>query len=134
MGYRTYFQGRIDIEPPLNYAELKDLKEYWYDCTTIGKDIAIEVDIEKVEHDHGVTQVYWGRALIPASEDEYKGYDIEPQTRNLITKFSADHEFSGMIIAHGEENADIWRMVVRDNQLFTEHAALSWPDGTETNL
>lgn len=46
--------------------------------------------------------------------------------------FTFDHVVNGTIEAQGEEPDDRWRLVVRDNEVTSQHAQITWPDPLTT--
>jgi hypothetical protein len=126
MGYMTHFDGRITIKPPLRWADIKDTE--WADPKAFP-DFRIDVAEQREETDDGERIVKEGRAIIPASDDSYKGYDALSTLRAIVGRFP-DHAFTGEIRAEGEEAADVRRYLVVDGEAVEWRAALTWPDGT----
>lgn len=108
MGYYSSARGEITVTPPFSPEELK---------ANIFNDIWELVPSED------------GSSLKPY-EDDFKAYYIEQHVSTLIDYFP-DHSFEGTIEFFGEDNTDIWRLVLSDRKFLKEEAKTVWPDGTE---
>lgn len=125
MGYYSRMKGSIQIDPPLNYQELKNNGQVIDGL----RDVGIVVDKEKKPTPEGLLTVFNGTHIVPRSDDSGKVYDIQEEIPLLVDMFKDDHVFNGSIRVEGEEAGDIWRMRVKDNEIFCEKAKLLWPDG-----
>jgi hypothetical protein len=143
MGYESRLSGGFDIEPPITYREFitagydedqlvtpkldLDVKGGW-------GEIFFVMNRERVKTDDGYkVAVYSDR--IECYEDSMKAYGLDDSIKHLQMTFTNDHKFSGSIRICGEEDGDIWRIRVQDNNTFvTEHPKLVWPDGSTTSL
>ena len=64
--------------------------------------------------------------------DGSKLYSFQSEVETLAQYFaSRDIRMNGEVVVYGEENGDIWRMNVVDNNAFRENAKVVWPDGSE---
>jgi hypothetical protein len=69
--------------------------------------------------------------------EEDKAYDLVQELRKMISLVREDGAFAnGTIDVQGSDRGDIWRVVIKDNDLREEHATvtLAWPDGTSRKL
>jgi hypothetical protein len=72
---------------------------------------------------------------VPAWEEEYRAYYLEEHLAELIRLHGDGHAFDGVLLVDGEDQGDVWRLVVHrppDHQGKT--ARLTWPDGTAVTL
>lgn len=126
MGYYTRFTGSISIDPPLQYNEFKDISLDRY---------SIKLDIEefKKETETGEEIIKQAGAIIPLSDESYKGYSILEDLKSLIFLFQKNHKFVGELRGEGEEASDIRRYVIRyskDEPTVLEwYPEIVWPDG-----
>lgn len=127
MGYYTTFDGRIEIDPPLTWEEIRETP--WADAEGFPE-LRIEVEEETVTTEVGEATLKKGVAVVPAQEDPYKGYSILSTLKEILAAFP-DHAFSGEIRAEGEEAGDIWRMRIVNGKAIREDAQVTWPDGTK---
>jgi len=134
MGYYTQFTGSIEIDPPLEWKDFREWGELHprkYENPTIDLfgqyDLQLEVDEYSVGTDTGTMIYREDIAIIPASEESYKGYDAFNLFKRLVEAFP-DRTFTGHILAEGEENGDIWRMRYKDGKAIKEEAKFSWPE------
>lgn len=122
MGYNTSVSGEIRIEPPLTWREFKDSP-----FTGHEKDVTFHVDEETVAMDDGPLIRKTAVALVPSWEDSYKAYNLVAHVQEAIDAFPG-HTFTGRLDCEGEENADLWRVVVRDGRAVKVTPRIVWPD------
>lgn len=134
MGYYTHFSGSIEINPPLGWKDIRDwgdLQRRKYENPIINlfgqHDLVLEVEEYQIDTDTGINIVREGIAIVPASEDSYKGYDVFNLVSKLVETFP-DRIYSGHIFAEGEWNGDIWRVRIKDGKAVKEEAKFSWPE------
>jgi hypothetical protein len=122
MGYNTSVTGEIRIEPPLTWREFKD-------SPFVGdsKDVRLRVEAETVDTDDGPLMRKTAVALAPAWEDSYKAYNLVEHVQQAIDAFPG-HTFTGRLECEGEENADLWRVTVRDGRAVRVEPRIVWPD------
>jgi hypothetical protein len=113
MGYYTYFEGEINIEPPLDADEAR--KSGWletgrYDTNPYPIMIASELD-----------------RIIPCMDDHMKAYDIVDEMKEIVEMFP-NHKFNGMYECTGEEAGDLWRLRVRDSVVSVVKPEIVWPE------
>jgi hypothetical protein len=68
-------------------------------------------------------------ALVPTWEDSYKAYNLVEHVQEAIDAFP-DHTFTGRLDCEGDENTDLWRVVVRDGRPRRSPRASSGPTRT----
>jgi hypothetical protein len=134
MSNPTHITGRITITPPLPWKEIKDspyLKANTREQRRYNyPDALLEVDERTVQTDEGELVRREAVAVIP---DE--GADASARTLiqdlQAIIDANPGHEFTGRFDCEGEENADIWRAVIRNRRVVRVSAMIVWPEGSE---
>jgi hypothetical protein len=127
MGYYSTLSGRIQIKPPLRWAEFKDSDLFTRDNPVA---LTFDVDIDLTDTDTGVTEVRTAVAVVPAWEGQAKYYDLEVDLRAFLTAFGKGRTFVGHLVRSGEEQGDVERYSFTANGLLVEKAELRWPDGS----
>ena len=122
MGYNTSVTGEIRIEPPLAWREFKDSPFAGRDM-----DVKLRIDEETVDTDDGPLIRKTASAIVPAWEDSYKAYKLIDHVQQAIDAFPG-HTFTGRLECEGEENTDIWRVVIRDGRAVRIEPRIVWPD------
>jgi hypothetical protein len=74
--------------------------------------------------------LYTGVALLPASSDRFNAYSVNDEFRAFINKFCGK-SFSGFLEGRGEDDGDIWRLVVVAGSPRTLAPKLLWPKAEE---
>jgi hypothetical protein len=127
MGYNTSYKGAIQIEPPLTWAEIKD-SPYLPDAAwNKGLDVKLNVVEEIVDTDEGTLTRRSADAIVPVTEDSYKGYDIVQTVQKLIDAHPG-HEFTGRFDCEGDDSGDVWRLVVKNGRAVKVKAQIVWPE------
>jgi hypothetical protein len=122
MGYNTSVTGEIRIEPPLAWREFKDSPFAGRDM-----DVKLRIDEETIDTDDGPLIRKTASAIVPAWEDSYKAYKLIDHVQQAIDAFPG-HTFTGRLECEGEENTDIWRVVIRDGRAVRIEPRIVWPD------
>jgi Family of unknown function (DUF6205) len=122
MGYNTSVTGEIRIEPPLAWREFKDSPFAGRDM-----DVKLRIDEETVDTDDGPLIRKTASAIVPAWEDSYKAYKLIEHVQQVIDAFPG-HTFTGRLECEGEENTDLWRVVIRDGRAVRIEPRIVWPD------
>jgi hypothetical protein len=158
VGYDTRFTGKVTIEPPFSAAEVAFLKDYadtrhcthqlspyaasraacHGSCITPGPGVpGFNCKWEPTEDG---TAIEW--------DGEEKFYEADEWMEFIIKNFTAPGEFTvedrlaepklaflqrnhaanGTIDAEGEEAGDIWRIIVKNNEVRRVEARVVWPD------
>lgn len=128
MGYNTSVDGEITITPPLTWNEIKDSPFLANPGYKLG--VTLKVTEETVDTDEGQLTRKTSSALGPAWEDAFKAYSLVEDVQKAIDAFPG-HIFTGRLDCEGEENADLWRVVVRDGRAVKVEPQIVWPDDAE---
>ncbi|MET7436611.1 DUF6205 family protein [Streptomyces sp. NPDC005496] len=131
MGYITHVTGEFSIEPPLTWNEIKNSpfdkagrEGLWYAPEI---DLGLRVAEDSVDTDEGPLLRRTGAALVMPYIDEYRARHLVEQVQRCIDLFPG-HTFSGRLECEGEENKDLWRVVVRDGRAVKVTPRIIWPD------
>lgn len=130
MGYTTHVRGEFTIEPPLTWNEIKDspfepVGRGQYCALDI--DLALRVEETSVDTDEGTLVRRTGTALVMRQIDEYRARDLVEQVQRCLGLFPG-HTFTGRLECEGEENTDLWRVIVRDGRAVRIEPRIVWPD------
>jgi hypothetical protein len=130
MGYITRFHGELTIEPPLSWAEVRssDFAPERFDANRL--DVKIRVEETEVDTDDGLIIRRPGVALVPAYEDDMRGYNIVEHVQRFIDAYP-DHALTGRLDCEGEQAGDLWRLEVHDGRAVAVRPRIVWPDGSE---
>jgi hypothetical protein len=130
MGYTTNFNGEFVISPPLTWAEVRDSR---FSPDHFGQhrlDVKIRVGEQVTEDDEGTRIVRTGVALVPAYEDEMRGYNIVEHVQHFLDEHPG-HDLAGRLDCSGEDAADLWRLEIHDGHAVKVEPRIVWPDGSE---
>lgn len=123
---RVWPPDSIEIDPPIEWGEMKDTPY------VNGEDeVMLDVQEETVENDHGILTRRYATNLAVTYQDEYSERDLVGAVQGAIDAFPG-HTFTGRFNCFGDENEDIWRVVVRDGKAQRVNAKIVWPDEKET--
>lgn len=142
MGYYSRASGKLQLDPPITYKELVDagydvdnppyghnelpLKDGWQELYFyLRRDVRVK--------DEGRLEVITTSEVLPTDESQ-KMYGIYDSVKRLVSDFGGTHRITGAITIYGEEEGDISRIRIVDNEVIDERPKLLWPDGTESNL
>ncbi|MFW3473609.1 DUF6205 family protein [Streptomyces microflavus] len=130
MGYRANVTGEFAIEPPLSWNEIKaspfepvGRRQY----AAIDIDLVLRVEETSVDTEEGTLVRRTGTALVMREIDEYRERNLVEQVQRCIDLFPG-HRFTGRLDCEGEENTDMWRVVVRDERAIKVEPRIVWPD------
>lgn len=128
MSYTTHVTGEFTIEPPLTWPEFKD-SEFAPDNITesYDPDLILRVAEETVDTDDGPLLKRTATALVMREIDEYNAYGLLNQVQKAVDSFP-DHTFTGRLNCEGEENTDMWRVVIRGGRAVKVVPSIVWPD------
>ncbi|MFC8515532.1 DUF6205 family protein [Streptomyces sp. NPDC057257] len=130
MGYITHVRGEFVIEPPLTWNEIKASP---FEPVGRGKygivelDLGLRVEEASVDTDEGTLVRRTGTALVMREIDEYRARGLVEQVQRCIDLFPG-HTFTGRLECEGEENTDIWRVVIREGRAVKVEPRIVWPD------
>lgn len=133
MGYYARYTGRIDIDPPLPWGLIKDSPL----CPGPGfsSDARLVIEEDRVDTDEGLMIKRRAVAIVPASEDAFKGYRMEENIQDIVglARSAASNDyvvFTGHIQAVGEDGAQ-WRIKVIDGHARRFEPTVVWPAESE---
>lgn len=127
MGYNTYVTGELTITPPLTWNEFKDSPFFAADDYAPERDLKLRIEESSVDTENGVLISRTAVALVMAWEDEYRAYNLMDHVQEAVDAFPG-HTWSGRLECEGEENTDLWRVVIRDGRAFRIEPRIIWPD------
>jgi hypothetical protein len=120
--YDSHFTGRIDITPPLTWAQIKN------STADELRDLRL-VTIEAAEDTPtGQIRVITGEAIVPSRTSPCGGHEIHSELQSVLDAFP-DHEFTGAIEARPEDpHGTPWRYVIRGRTVVRQEPAITWVD------
>lgn len=128
MGYTTHVTGEFAIEPPLGYREFKDSKFAPDNVeSSYSPSLILRVQEQLVEKEDGVFLRRTATALVMREIDEYRERGLVDEVQSAIDSFPG-HTFTGRLECEGEENTDLWRVVIRDGRAVRVEPRIVWPD------
>lgn len=128
MGYTTHVTGEFAIEPPLTWAEFKDSPFSPYAPAGDNRlELVLRVEEKAVKTDDGPLMKRTAVALAMVDIDEYRAHGLLDVVQQAIDAFPG-HAFTGRLECEGEENTDIWRVVVRNGRAVKVTPRIVWPD------
>lgn len=128
MGYTTHVTGELAIEPPLFWPEFKDSRFAPNNITSsYTPSLVLRVTEESVDTDEGPLLKRTATALVMREIDEYRERGLVDEVQSAIDSFPG-HTFTGRLDCEGEENTDIWRVVIRDGRAVKVTPRIVWPD------
>lgn len=108
MGYYTAVTGDLRWSQPLTpeqLAVIKNLYEFEYGADEYG--------------------IYF-------DGEQSKRYDLVDQCKEVVAILGRYKiEVTGILVAIGEEQPDIWRLVFKNGTVVREEVQMTWPDGTK---
>lgn len=133
MGYTSYFNGEITIDPPFDAALAAEINTFHdQDHRPAGGGFGFDGDVDE----RGVKMPgIWCQWLVEGDgtkivwDEGEKFYESSEWMAYLIDRWvvPTGRKANGVIYVEGEESDDRWRMVVEDNVLRTEGAIITWP-------
>ncbi|MFE4718369.1 DUF6205 family protein [Streptomyces sp. NPDC056728] len=130
MSYTTHVRGEFTIEPPLTWNEIKASPFEPVGrgkCGTVDIDLDLRIEETSVDTDEGTLVRRTGTALVMREIDEYRERNLVAQVQQCIELFPG-HTFTGRLECEGEENTDLWRVVIRDGRAVRVEPRIVWPD------
>lgn len=128
MGYHTHVEGEFAITPPLTWNEFKGSEFAPHNITsTYEPDLILRVDESSVDTDDGPLLRRVATALEMRDIGEYRERGLVETVQRAIDAFPG-HTFTGRLECEGEENTDMWRVVVRDGRAVRVEPRIVWPD------
>lgn len=131
MGYDSRLHGKLTIEPPLTWAEIKD-SPHLGDERARGnhKAVCLVERTEEVETDEGTLTRRYADSVVFAWDYPVKLYDIVEEVEDLVDAHPG-HEFGGELRGTGSDFGDIWLLrVTADRSVERILPTITWPDGS----
>jgi hypothetical protein len=125
MSYTTHVRGKFAITPPLTWPEIKDsplASDDWR-----ASDLVLRIDEETVDTEDGQLLRRTASALVMREIDEYNARNLIEQVQAAVDSFPG-HTFTGRLDCEGDENTDLWRVVIRDGRAVKVEPRLVWPE------
>ena len=128
MSYRTHVTGEFAITPPLTWNKFKD-SEFTPENVKGKWDVSLVLRVteDTVDTDEGPLLRRTATALVMREIDEYRERGLVAEVQSAIDSFPG-HTFTGRLDCEGEENTDIWRVVIRDGRAVKVEPRIVWPD------
>jgi hypothetical protein len=123
--YDSHFTGRIDITPPLTWAQIKN------SAANGLQDLKLIVGETTADTPTGQTKTITGDAITPLTSSPYAGIDIHGELQSLLDAFP-HHEFTGTIAARPEDpHGDPWRYIIRNRTVIRQEPQTTWIDSKD---
>lgn len=136
MSYEGSVNGLFDIEPPLNWSEIKKSRFYLADKPGSRDDPGVVLGVERseVETDDGVSILFTSKVAIPWRES-FDCRNLKQDVEALVAEMKEiGRTVKGQMVVDGEWAGDLWRVVADENGVRKENARFLWPDGTEVSI
>jgi hypothetical protein len=136
-GYDIRVTGKISIEPPLSWPEIRDnpvvrgLEPVTRrNSRTARRNLDARVQVDEVEVDtpHGMLIRREGVAIVPSQNGAFAAYDLASDVELIASTFP-DHAFRGYLECRSEE--DVWRVIIRDGKATEVRPGAAWPHESE---
>lgn len=128
MGYITHVTGEFAITPPLTWPEFKDSEFAPHNITNnYDPDLILRVTEESVDTPDGPLLRRTATALAMREIDEYRASNLLDQVQRAVDSFPG-RAFTGRLDCEGEENTDLWRVVIRDGRAVKIKPRIVWPE------
>lgn len=128
MGYTTHVTGEFAITPPLAWSEFNESKFAPENVeNSYTPSLILRVDEERVDTEDGVFFRRTATALVMREIDEYRARNLLKEVQEAVDSFPG-HTFTGRLECEGEENTDIWRVVIRNGRATKVEPRIVWPD------
>jgi len=128
MSYTTHVRGEFAITPALAWPEFKDSEFAPHNITeSYDPDLILRVAEESVDTDDGPLLRRTATGLVMREIDEYNSRNLLAQVQKAVDSFPG-HIFTGRLECEGEENTDLWRVVIRDGRAVEVKPQIVWPE------
>jgi hypothetical protein len=132
MSYITHVTGKFTITPELPWTEFKDSEFAPHNITDrCTPDLELRIAEESVDTDDGPLLRRTATALVMRQIDEYNARNLLTQVQRAVDAFPG-HVLTGRLTCEGEDNADMWRVVVRGGRAVRIEPRIVWPDDDAT--
>lgn len=135
MGYYSSVKGTIKITREtvaIPDELLEEIEKHGLKVTSQYKGLSLDAlnRIENTEYLQGYVTA--SAVALTGTDDENKVYWLEEGLAQALKIIEADGcVANGYLAIFGEEDGDIWRLLVVNNQITKQDAILSWPDGSK---
>lgn len=132
MSNPIWIHGRIDISPPLSWGQIKDSPYLKSNARKQGKWPDAIFDVVEVVYDtaDGSLTKRDAIAIIPDEDADTSARTLLNDVEAIVTAYPK-HTFTGYLQCEGEENEDIWRVVIRNGHAKRVDAMIVWPEDSE---
>lgn len=128
MGYNTHVTGEFAVTPPLTWNEFKDSPFAPHNIqSSYDPSLILRVDEDSADTDEGPLLRRTAYSLAMRDIDEYRAYGLLDEVQAAVDAFPG-HSWSGRLECEGEQNTDIWRVVIRDGRAVRVEPRIVWPD------
>jgi hypothetical protein len=128
MGRLSRLTGRIQISPPLRWADFKDSE--FRESARENRAVVFVEQTESQDTVDGVIERRAAVALVPCTGDSAKFYDLEDDLTLFVHEHGDARTLTGYLVREGDEQGDVERYSIVDGLVVREKAELRWPDGT----
>lgn len=132
MGYISHLHGRIEIDPPIPWAEVKDSP---YTEEANRSDFrGVHFELYTKSRTEGADEIITRTAVALVVDDESgKFYELTKDLKAVAELIGPERDTRGWIIRMGEDNTDIERFGFRHGELIQQTAEIRWPDGSKVD-
>ncbi|MEV8418762.1 DUF6205 family protein [Streptomyces niveus] len=92
-----------------------------------SQNVMLAITEERVDTPEGELTRRTASALVPRWDESFKAYHLLEHVQMAINTFPS-HTFTGRLECEGEDNTDLWRVVVRDGRAVKVQPRIVWPD------
>ena len=131
MGHNSHFSGSVEIDPPLNWSEIRKAHELPHVTAetlprgTRNSQIVLAVNQHEENTDQGTNTVKLCYRINPFS-DFYTGFLVQEAIQSVVDAFGDDHTFSGHIEERAEDNAWHHRFAVKEGRVRKIKPVITW--------
>lgn len=124
MGYNTRVTGEITFAPPLTWSEIKA------DKFNLQGHYAVMINPRRDVTDTDTSQetVITADRLLPSWEEKSRYDELVEHVQKFIDVYGFGRTFTGYFDCVGEEQPDMWRVVIRDGTATVVRAVVLWPE------
>jgi Family of unknown function (DUF6205) len=128
MGYTTHVSGEFAITPPLTWTEFKDSPFAPHNIRShCDPSLVLRVDEKTIDTSDGPLLRRTASALVMREIDDYRARNLVEEVQQAVDAFPG-HTFTGRLDCNGEDNPDMWRVVIRAGRALRVDPRIIWPD------
>lgn len=133
MSYVTHARGRITIDPPIPWGEIKDSPftpdMYGYND---DRDVMFVITEEPVDTPEGTLIRRHATGIVQSHDGQPRNDDIHEHLGELVRLHGAGRTFTGRFDMEGEEPGDLWRLkIMPDGTVRRFDPIVQWPEESE---